>query len=278
MATDSEFVLSGFADEISTDLDVQLEVLDAVGVDHLDLRSVDGTDVLELSADDLDAVEAALAERDISVPCIGSPVGKVEVTEPFDEHLDRFERTLAVADRFDADYVRVFSYYVPDGDDPADWRGEVLRRMRAKADRAADADVTLLLENEGGLYGDTPGRCRDVLTAVDSPHLRAVFDPANFVVEGIDPYPDALLLLVEFVDYVHVKDALADDGSAVPAGEGDADVAALLETLRRRGFSGVLSLEPHLYQSMDEYDGPAAFRTATDALTDVIASIGGTYR
>lgn len=271
MASDPEnFVLSGFGDEVATDIETQLETLTSVGIDHLDLRTVDGTGVLDLPAADLTAVEEAIAERGMAVPCIGSPIGKVDVTEPAADSRKRLDRALAIADRFDADYVRVFSYYIPADDDPTEWREPVIDRLAALTDRAAESNVTLLLENEGGLYGDTPERCREILTAVDSPHLRAVFDPANFVVEGVPPYPEALLQLVEFVEYVHVKDASFEDGLAVPAGEGDARIAETLAALEHRGYDGVLSLEPHLYQSMDEYDGHDAFRIATRALRDCL--------
>ncbi len=76
-------------------------------------------------------------------------------------------------------------------------------------------------------------------------HFRAVFDPANFVQCGQDTR-EAYEKLKEHIACVHVKDAMLADGTVVPAGRGDGNVAYLLEHLFRNGFEGYLSLEPHL--------------------------------
>ena len=150
----------------------------------------------------------------------------------------------------------------------------MLRRTRAAVDRAERTDVTLVLENEKDIYGDTPGRVRDLLTAVDSPHLRAVFDPANYLEIGVRPYPDALLQVVEYVDQVHVKDArFGERGGIEPPGEGDGRLPETLAALHDCGFAGPLSLEPHLAMAGSNYgySGPEGFRTAADALQGILA-------
>jgi sugar phosphate isomerase/epimerase len=272
--TDPADRISGFADEIAEDLDEQLDVLESAGIDRLDLRNVRGENLLDLSGERLVDLEATLDARGFTVTSIGSPIGKVGVADPLEPHMERLDRALELADRFDTDRVRVFSYYVPKDDDPADHRAEVLRRTRAAVDRAERADVTLVLENEKDIYGDTPGRVRDLLTAVDSPHLRAVFDPANYLEIGVRPYPDALLQVVEYVDQVHVKDArFGERGGIEPPGEGDGRIPETLAALHDRGFAGPLSLEPHLAMAGSNYgySGPEGFRTAADALQGILA-------
>lgn len=272
--TDPADRISGFADEIAEDLDEQLDVLESAGIDRLDLRNVRGENLLDLSGERLVDLEATLDARGFTVTSIGSPIGKVGVADPLEPHMERLDRALELADRFDTDRVRVFSYYVPEDDDPADHRAEVLRRTRAAVDRAERADVTLVLENEKDIYGDTPGRVRDLLTAVDSPHLRAVFDPANYLEIGVRPYPDALLQVVEYVDQVHVKDArFGERGGIEPPGEGDGRLPETLAALHDRGFAGPLSLEPHLAMAGSNYgySGPEGFRTAADALQGILA-------
>lgn len=272
--TDPADRISGFADEIAEDLDEQLDVLESAGIDRLDLRNVRGENLLDLSGERLVDLEATLDARGFTVTSIGSPIGKVGVADPLEPHMERLDRALELADRFDTDRVRVFSYYIPEDDDPADHRAEVLRRTRAAVDRAERADVTLVLENEKDIYGDTPGRVRDLLTAVDSPHLRAVFDPANYLEIGVRPYPDALLQVVEYVDQVHVKDArFGERGGIEPPGEGDGRIPETLAALHDRGFAGPLSLEPHLAMAGSNYgySGPEGFRTAADALQGILA-------
>lgn len=271
--SDEPLTVSGFADEIATDPDEQLDVLESLGIDRLDLRGVWDRNLLDLSEERLDELEATLAERGFSVTSIGSPIGKIGVDEPLEPHLDRLDRALELADRFDAERVRMFSYYVPEEDDPAVHREEVVSRTRAAVRRAERTDVTLVLENEKDIYGDTPGRVRDLLTTIDSPSLRAVFDPANYLEIGVSPYPDALLQVVEFVDQVHVKDGrMGERGAIEPPGEGDGRIDETLAALRDRGFTGPVSLEPHLAIAGSDfgYSGPEGFRTAATALQDVL--------
>lgn len=274
------FRLSGFADEIADDLDTQLDVLQDLGIDHLDLRGVDGTNVLDLSADEVDRIRTTLDQRGFTVSCIGSPIGKVGIESDFEAHLDRFHVAMDRAVRFDTPYIRLFSYWMPEDEDPATYREEVMDRMRAKVDLAAERDLILLHENEKDLYGDTPGRCRDMLETIDSPHLRAIFDPANFLEVGVHPYPDALLDLVEHVEYLHVKDAhFGERGAIEPAGAGDAQFVEILDAFRRRGFSGFASLEPHLAEVGEKggFSGPEAFETAMEALRACLDEVGATY-
>lgn len=270
------FRVSGFGDEIAPVLDTQLEVLAAAGISRLDLRSVEGVNVLELSDSRVREIAGQLAAAGVSVPVIGSPIGKVGIDEEFASELAKMRRALAVAAAVGADYIRVFSYYLPEDAAPEDWVDEVLRRLRRLTGLAADADITLLLENEQGLYGATPDRCRVILTEVASPHLRAVFDPANFVEIGVAPYPDALLQLVEFVEYLHIKDAeYGEERSIVLPGQGDAAIPEILTALARRGFTGGLALEPHLEVAGPRggFSGPEGFTQAATALKDIIADI-----
>jgi len=270
------FTLTGFADEIDSDLETQLSVLESLDIEHIEVRSVGAQNVLDLDDDEIESVKAELDSRGFTVSSIGSPIGKVDVTDPFEPHLERFERAMDVAERFETKYIRLFSYYIPEGEDPADYRDEVLRRMRRKAELAEERGLVLLNENEKDLYGDTPGRMRDIHLAVDSPNLRMVFDPANYLELGIRPYPDALLQVVEFVEYLHVKDAkLGVRGEMRPAGEGDGRIPETLEALAARGFEGYLSLEPHLQVAGEAggFSDEEGFRTATRALTDVLESV-----
>ncbi|WP_137284558.1 sugar phosphate isomerase/epimerase family protein [Halorussus salinisoli] len=274
------FTLSGFADEIGPDLKTQLDVLEEVGVSHLDLRGIEETNVLDLSSDQVERIQRALDVQDVGVTSIGSPIGKIDVTDDFEPHLERFDTAIERAKQFDAEYIRLFSYYIPENDDPSEHREEVMRRMKVKTERAAEAGVTLVHENEKDIYGDTPERCRDILTTIDSPHLRAAFDPANFLEIGIEPYPDAFVQLVEYVEQLHVKDAIKGErGEIRPAGDGDGDFPAILDALAERGFVGPTSLEPHLDYAgpMTGRSGPEGYQLAADGLIDCLDRVEATY-
>ena len=115
------------------------------------------------------------------VGLLGSPIGKIRITDPFGEHLARFDRAMDLAELYGVPRIRVFSFYMPPGDEPASHRDEVILRMSELARRAGERRITLFLENEKGIYGDTAARVADVLEAVGSAALRHAFDPANYV-------------------------------------------------------------------------------------------------
>jgi sugar phosphate isomerase/epimerase len=201
--TQAIFTLSAFGDEIADDLETQLDVLAAEGIAALELRGAWGQNILDLDQAQLARAATLLRARGFQVSAIGSPIGKSSLDMPRAFELERLERAIAAADLLGTRSIRVFSFYV-DADAHAAYRDEVLARMELLAERAARAGVMLLHENEKGIYGDTPERCRDILTTVGSPALRMAFDPANFVQVGVAPLARAWPLLAEDTVHVHV--------------------------------------------------------------------------
>jgi sugar phosphate isomerase/epimerase len=270
------WTLTGFADEISPELDEQLETLAQESMRYMELRSVWNTNVLDLTDAELERVRARTAERGIGISSIGSPIGKVPVTDPFGPHLKRFRRALRAADVMEAPYVRVFSFFIPEDQKPALYRNEVLERMGVLAGEAEDSGVTLLHENEKEIYGDIPSRCLDLLAGVGSPALRAAWDAANFVQCGVRPYREGYASLRPYVEYVHVKDALSGSDRVVPAGEGDGQLPETLSALRASGFNGFFSLEPHLASAgtYSGFSGPELFRKAAGAFKELLRRQG----
>src|ERR1700730_1872315 len=235
------WTLSGFADEISPELSEQILTLQAEGMRYLELRGVWGKNVLDLTDDELGRVRDRLRTQGIGVSSIGSPIGKIGITDDFEAHLVRFGRALDVAHFFDAQYVRIFSFFLPAGDNPARHRDEVLHRMAALAKAANGSDVVLLHENEKEIYGDVPERCHDIMVSVGSEILRSTWDAANFVQCGVQPFTEGYQQLRPFLEYMQVKDALLATGEVVPAGRGDGETRQTLTALRESGFDGFFS-------------------------------------
>jgi sugar phosphate isomerase/epimerase len=267
------WTLTGFADEISPELEEQLETLAQESMGYMELRSVWNTNVLDLTDDELEWVKSASAQRGIGISSIGSPIGKVSVAEAFGPHLERFRRALRAADAMEVPYVRVFSFFIPEGQEPVRYREEVIDRMGTLAGEAEDSGVRLLHENEKEIYGDVPSRCVDILAGVGSPALRAAWDAANFVQCGVSqPFAEGYESLRPYIEYVHVKDALSGSGKVVPAGEGDGQLPETLSALRASGFDGFFSLEPHLASSgmYSGFSGPELFRKAAGAFKELL--------
>ena len=56
----------------------------------------------------------------------------------------------------------MFSFYIPQGEEPEKYRDEVFRRLERMVELARKNDVLLVHENEKGIYGDTDTRCMDL--------------------------------------------------------------------------------------------------------------------
>lgn len=285
-----QFVLSGFSDEIAPETAAQFAHLHRLGIRYFEPRGIDGKNIAELTDGEAQALKEAMDRAGIQASSIGSPIGKIPVTQDFAPHLEALRQVMRTAKILGSRYIRVFSFYIPQGEAPERYREEVLRRMKAMTQAAEQEGLILLHENEKGIYGDIAPRCREILEAVDSPNLRAVFDPANFIQCGQKVWPGAWDLLRPYVAYMHIKDATAA-GQVVPAGMGIGCLEELLTALRDSGWHGFLSLEPHLgqFQGLAALERPGAaqptdasnegkFTLAYEALTAILERIGAAWK
>jgi sugar phosphate isomerase/epimerase len=263
--------LSAFADEISQNPTEQLHVLSQHGVKFIEFRAIHGTNVLDLTDAQHSEFRYLLAARGFGLSAIGSPVGKIRITEPFEQHLERFEIALNLSDFYQVPQVRIFSFYIPPGDDPASHRAEVMSRMAELTRRAAARGITLLLENEKGIYGDTAPRVADVLQTISSPFLAHAFDPANYV-EINQSIDQAWSLLRTHVRHFHIKDYDSKSHRNVPAGRGEGQIPGLLREAVTAGYDGFCVLEPHLViaELSFGFTGPQRFADAVAALKEIL--------
>lgn len=245
----NQIIISGFADEISPMLDRQLEAVTGMGMQFICLRTADGKSIADYTAEEAEKqLLPRLRRAGVGVSSLGSPIGKVEITddEGFRQQLLQLEELCKICGILGTRFIRIFSFYLPDGADPDKYRDTVMDRLRRFAAIAETHGVILLHENEKGIYGDTGRRCLDLLETVHSPNLAAAFDFANFVQCGEDPSA-CWELLKGCVRYFHIKDALAGKNENVLCGTGDGKIRTILaDAIRRQHYRGFLTLEPHL--------------------------------
>ncbi|OQB37971.1 MAG: Xylose isomerase-like TIM barrel [Candidatus Latescibacteria bacterium ADurb.Bin168] len=271
--------LTGFGDEISPDLKEQMDVMESEGIRHIELRAVWNTGVHKLSEEQRHKIKEETQRRGFRISSLGSGLGKIKVDDDFGPHVRDCEVLIQTAKFLGTPYIRIFSFYVPQDQPVTAHRDEVMRRVRVLTEMAAAEGIVLGHENERHIYGEKPEQCRDLLDTINSPSLRAIFDPANFVQAGVRPFEDAWPILKNDVLYFHIKDAKQADGRVTPAGEGDGGIKAILSDKLASGWEGFLSLEPHLKIAgpAGGYSGPLAFKTAAQALKRLLDEIGVRY-
>lgn len=237
-------ILSAFADECCDSLDGQIRALGRLGVDRLEIRGVNGKNISELTDGEIRSVADKLSDAGISVPAIGSPIGKIAADGDIDAHIKTAHRVFGAATALGAKYVRVFSFY-PGNLSGTAYESAVIGHTARLISLADGFGVTLCHENEAGIFGESPGSCRSLIDVFDG-RLKCVFDMGNFVLGGYDPL-EAYGLLSDSIAYFHVKDATRD-GAIVPPGCGDAQIAGIIGKHIAGGNVPVaVTLEPHLH-------------------------------
>lgn len=239
------FVLTGFADEIDSDFQIQLQELKRLNIANIEIRGVNGRNITQHSLEEVVDLKNTLDSFGIAVSAIGSPIGKINIKEEYESHFDLFKHTVEIAKIMKTKYIRLFSFFMEHSEIEA-YREEVMLRMRAFCDYVEGSDIILLHENEKDIFGDHASRCLELYQSMNSKNFKLIFDPANFVQCQEETYPYAFDLLKEHVVYYHIKDALKSDGTVVPSGYGDGQLKPIINELVQRNYKGFLSLEPHL--------------------------------
>ncbi len=257
-------------DEVADDLEVACRHISEWGLTFVELRMLWGRNVVELDEADVLRALALMRRHDLRVTAIASPVFKspldeqpraqradfaLEGVDSMEAQLELLDRACALANRFDAPMVRVFTFWREDWTDAV--TADLVAKLRQAAEVARRHDVVLAIENEPVCLVGTGHELGRLCTAlVDAlppelvPHLGALWDPGNALAAGEDPpYPDGYEALNGLrLAHVHLKDLRFDEAGHpvfVPLGEGRVDYAAQLTRLHADGYDGKLVLEPH---------------------------------
>jgi len=269
--------LCAFADEASVSLDGQIEALKKNGIGYIELRGVDGTNVSKLTEEEAVVYAKRLADAGIKVWSIGSPIGKVKLSDDIEEHMEKLRHVCRLARIFGTDKIRMFSFYEAYEDEARVY--ELLSKMVAIA---REEGVGLYHENEKAIYGDTLERILKIMENVEGLHY--VYDPANFLEVG-EEAEKTLDALHSKTNYFHIKDVIAETHQLVPAGYGDGRIGELVDRIKD---DKVISIEPHLkvFEGYSEFDATEmnnkfnfksneeAFDAAITAIKKVLAEQG----
>jgi sugar phosphate isomerase/epimerase len=276
----SDLTIGLITDEVSPSLDEGLAFAHQEDVDTIDLRLIDGRNVLALSRDELTEAAQRVRAAGMPVSCIctpllkWSPPGRTARTkgDQFGFELgDRAPREVyaeafAAADILGARNLRVFSYLTYDDYRVEDLR-EAIEDLLALAEKF---DMRVHVENEGVCNIAGFAELEAVVTAYRHPRLRALPDIANAFRSAAPPSADDLARLLPFTDMLHIKDYSDAARHFVPVGEGDFPIASLLAaTLPSRDTPLTLTIETHAAS-----EPAATTRRSINGLRRMIDGIG----
>jgi L-ribulose-5-phosphate 3-epimerase len=254
--------LSIITDEVTHDFRQALDWVQAHGLRWVELRSINRRNLMDLTDEEMWAIRRDLDRRGLKTICIASPYLKCSLYEgapaergdtffsqanDYAGHRVILQRAIAASRIFDTDQVRIFSFWKEPVPTPQMW-DLIAQRLQESVAVAERAGVMLAMETEPAVNAATGRQVRALIDRVQSPALRAVWDPGNVIWAGDDPIADYPHLRGTIV-HVHLKDAiLTVEGKAVPAilGEGKVGYPRPLELLQADGWEGGLSLEPHM--------------------------------
>jgi len=254
--------VSVITDEIDVDLEHALDVMNEYGVVSAEIRTIWDKNVADAPDEYIDRVKKIVTERGVKVVGIASPFYKcdlagVESEEPagslhdavvkgYDEQLSVLNRCIEIAKKLDTRYVRVFTFWnkiplTPEVED---------RIVKAYAEPIALAEkegIVLLIENEHACLTGTGVETARIIAKINSPVVRAIWDPGNAFMAGETTFPDGYEAIKPYVEHVHVKDAKMTEIGKVwtVVGEGECRWEDQIKALKADGYKGFLSLETH---------------------------------
>ena len=252
----SDLTICLITDEISPALDEGLAFARAEGIDTIDLRVIDGRNVLALSRGELAHAAQRVRAQGLAVSCLcapllkWSPPGKAAQTEgdQFGSELgdrtprDVYAQAFAAAEILGARNLRIFSYLAYD-EYCLDDLQEPIEDLLALAEKF---DMKVHVENEGVCNIAGFAELEALMTTYRHPRLRALPDIANACRKSRPPSAADLAWLLPFADILHIKNYSNALRHFVAIGEGDIPIAALLAAaLPVREAPLTLTIETH---------------------------------
>jgi len=252
----------GIGDEAGQTLKSQIDATLELGWKHLEVRNVTvpghpKANLHDLTESAFEATAESLQAAGVTVYCLASTIGNwaKRIEDPFEITLAEVDRAIPRMRRLGTRFVRIMSYRVRDGEDQME--AERFRRLREITRRFLDAGLQPLHENCMNYGGMSWRHALRLLEEV--PGLAWVFDTANPVFNvdrtKAEPMPrqDPWEFWTQVRDrslHIHVKDArwnpARNDADYHWPGEGEGAVRRILADAKIRGYSGALSIEPHM--------------------------------
>lgn len=236
------------SDEISLDFRESLRHALAWGISIYELRSLNTGRIPHIDASEWRDICSTVRAENVRITALSPGIFKHPLSrnaELEDELNNVLPRTIAMANEIGASMIIVFGFQKESGE-PSENRSQAIDLMRRAAALAAQENMTLVIENEPGFWCDTGTNTAAIIRGVNSPAVRANWDPCNAYGTNETPYPDGYEAIKHYIANVHVKDT--KQGSliqCVPVGEGVIDWRGQIKELMQDGLVTHLTIETH---------------------------------
>lgn len=261
--------LTGFADEAGADLATQIRATKELGWKFIETRKIGNKTLATLTDAEFDDFCEKLDEAGISINCYGSAVANwsrhPRKEEDFQASIDELNAAIPRMHKLGVKIIRGMSFVMAPDEQPdsPELEAIIFKKVRHLVEICADNGIVYGHENCRNYGGLSYKHTLKLLENVNHDNLKLIYDTGNPCFSyrwiGTPPYPiqsswEFYRNVREHIVYVHIKDALAlpnDDLSRVSceytyAGDGAGDVRAIVRDLRKTGYDGGFSMEPHL--------------------------------
>jgi len=243
---------SGISDEAGKPIETQIKAHKELGWKYLEIRNVDGENLTLMHDSKFDEVYGKVNDAQMKVSCFAGCIANWSrpITGDFQLDIDELKKAIPRMKKFNTKFIRIMSW-PNDKDNPisdVEWEKKAIDRLKELSKTAEDGEIVMVHENCSGWAGESPDNSLKMLSEINSPALKLVFDTGNTVFHG----QDAMFFyskVKEHIVYIHIKDAIIlPDGKAQTTycGEGHAYVPEILQDLKNNDYEGGISIEPHL--------------------------------
>lgn len=262
--------ISYLPDEMDVGFEQSLEIGAKLGLTCVEMRSVDGKNVIDLNDDEVERAKKLLDQYEMTVSALATPF--LKCTMPgltansggpmhqaremsYEEHLGLIKRGTEIAKFFDTNLMRLFSFWQVDG---VDYWDALNKAVSECLDLVEGTGVGLSLENEGACFIGTTEHLAEAALRLNDPRLTFIYDPGNSARTGMAPRARDFAIFGDRIGLVHIKDGSYDRDTGESAGtligEGEVGYVSELKRIATK-YDGPLTLEPHYAPGGDTVQG-----------------------
>ncbi len=240
--------LSIATDAISADFETAILLGLEWGIEYFELKRVHHKRVPDITEDEVRIVQNVMRINSVRLSTLSPGLFKVPLeSEQIAAEMEKLDKSIALAEKLGTSSLVIFGFERDAKSSESDAIKRIIDVLARAAARAEGEGCQLFLENDRGLWAETPDALAQIIAGVGSPALRLNWDPCNLIGVIAAPYPAGYDRVKDFVGHLHVKDAKVVEGKVAHAmmGSGDVDWVGQFARLYNDGYSGYCVIEPH---------------------------------